>query len=124
MEMILIADHDLGFVFWLGAALSEAGYFVLPAKNVRRARQMARQIGIDLVIANPSLVGIAEFIGSLRSERPHLKLIAAIKGAEFGTGNLTEVDGVLSKSARSDEITKREWVEQVAALTGEAVFAH
>ena len=71
MEMILIADHDLGFVFWLGAALSEAGYFVLPAKNVRRARQMARQIGIDLVIANPSLVGIAEFIGSLRSERPH-----------------------------------------------------
>jgi len=122
MEMILIADHDLGFVFWLGAALSEAGYSVLPAQNVRRAKRFARQIDFSLVIANPSLLGIADFVEPLRREQPQLKLIAAIESPGAGTGDLLGVDGILSKAEPANEATKQLWVEQVAALTGNAAF--
>jgi hypothetical protein len=124
MEMVLIADHDLGFVFWLGAALSEAGYFVLPAPSVRRAKRFARQIDFSLVIANPSLLGIADFVESLRREQPPLKLIAAIEDLGAGTGNLIGVDGILSKAEPANETTRQRWVDQVATLTGNATLAH
>ena len=37
MRSILIVDSDLGFVFWLGRALHDAGYEALPAKDVPEA---------------------------------------------------------------------------------------
>ena len=37
MRTILIVDSDLGFVFWLGRALHDAGYEALPAKDVPEA---------------------------------------------------------------------------------------
>jgi hypothetical protein len=37
MVTVLIIDNDLGFMFWLGQILSEAGYAVLPAKSAPEA---------------------------------------------------------------------------------------
>ena len=122
MRTILIADHDLGFTFWLGGALGEAGFSVLPARSVIHATRMVHQFKVDLVIANPSLAGIADFIESLRQQQPQLKVIAATSRAESGTGNLTSVDGSLSKPVVATEAWKRRWVDQVAAATSGAVL--
>jgi len=122
METVLIADHDLGFVVWLGAALAEAGFQVLPARTARRAAQIARLFNIDLMIANPALLGTADFIESLHRRHPHVKLVAATKGPNSGTGKLVGVDGFLSKPALANEASKRRWVEQVSALAREAAL--
>ena len=60
-KTILITDRDLGFVFWLGQLLDDAGYQALPARSSVDAIALQNQfhLKIDLLILNPSLVGYA-----------------------------------------------------------------
>ena len=56
MNTVLIADRDLGFVFWLGQALGKLGYQVLPAMNVPQAASYAEQFRVDLLVLDPAPV--------------------------------------------------------------------
>ncbi|HKE24889.1 MAG TPA: hypothetical protein VKB88_21150 [Bryobacteraceae bacterium] len=40
MKAVLIIDGDLGFVFWLGKLLADAGYQALPAKGFSEANAL------------------------------------------------------------------------------------
>src|SRR5882724_4454329 len=56
---VLIVDRDLGFVFWLGRALDDAGYQALPAKGIGDATELLGHMNleIDLLIVSPSMPG-------------------------------------------------------------------
>jgi hypothetical protein len=68
MVTVLIIDNDLGFMFWLGQILNEAGYAVLPAKSASEAVELMSENNIeaDLLIINPSLPGVVRLVGELR----------------------------------------------------------
>src|SRR5690348_14824248 len=75
MDTVLIADRDLGFVFWLGQALGAVGYQSLPAITVPQAAALAERFPVDVLVANPSLPDMLAFIKSLYRAQGHLKVI-------------------------------------------------
>src|SRR5690349_17271688 len=82
MNTLLIADRDLGFVFWLGQALGRLGYQVLPATNVPQAASYAEQFRVDLLILNPALPNILALVKSLQHSQTDLKILAIPPGLE------------------------------------------
>ena len=104
MVTVLIIDNDLGFVFWLGQILNEAGYAALPAKSASEAVDLmsGNNIEPDLLIINPSLPGVARLVAGLRRFRPGLKVIASTE-VEGQTCNLPGIDHSLFKPVCADE---------------------
>lgn len=124
MEFILIADQDLGFVFWLGAALGEAGFMAFPAQNARRAASVARRVEVNLLIADPALPGTADLVTLLRRVQPQAKIIAATEGPADGVVLPPGFDGCLAKPDPADDAARNQWMDQVLSLAGYSVLVH
>ena len=98
MRTILIVDSDLGFVFWLGQALHDAGYNALPAKGVPEATALIGELKteIDLLIINPNLSGAVDFANSLQRFREDLKVLAML-GEKDQAGQIPNSDATIRK---------------------------
>ncbi len=112
MKVVLIIDNDLGFVVWLGQTLDHGGYEALPAKGTSDAMSVLSELKrqVDLLIVNPALPGITQFIERLRQSRKQLKVIAVSADEEPA---LPGSDAVRRKPAVVDEAARREWLEFV-----------
>ena len=110
MTNILLVDSDLGFTFWLGQLLDEAGYEAFPAKSVTDAIQLLDQLKfqIDLLIVNPTLEGAVSFASDLRHSHPQIKIVA-VHDPEV-SGDWPEVDASRSKTHRTDDAARNEWL--------------
>ncbi len=108
---ILLIDSDLGFTFWLGQLLDQAGYEAFPAKSVADAIQLLDQLKfqINLLVMNPALEGAASFAAVLRQSQPHIKMVA-VHEPEF-LGRWPEMDASHPKTHRSDEAARGEWLD-------------
>ena len=117
MKNILIVENDLGFIFWLGAALAAAEYQPWPACSVSDAMKLVERatLPIDLLIIDPSAQGVSKLVAFLRRSRPELKLMAL--GAESKT-TLTGVSAWRRKPGPAQEPVKQqqEWVEAVKGV--------
>jgi hypothetical protein len=99
VRTILIVDSDLGFVFWLGQALLDAGYEALPAKGVREATALIEELKteIDLLIINPALAGAPDLANSLRRFRGDLKVLAMLGEKDQEAGQIPNPDATIRK---------------------------
>src|SRR5579871_3913866 len=103
MITVLIVDADLGFVFWLGRVLAEAGYDPLPAKSIHDAAQL---LGYrsgpppDLLVMSTHATRSRSFVAHLRTMNPELRVIslAAHADSEF----LTAGDAASAKWRNED----------------------
>ena len=80
VKTVLIIDDHLGFLFWLGKILENAGYSVVPAVSIARAESILRLLALipDLLIISLTLPDSSKFIRSLRRDWPSLRVIAAV----------------------------------------------
>jgi hypothetical protein len=94
MKTVLLADRDLGFVFWLAAALDKAGYLALPAPSSRHVVGLLTQlqVPVHLVIVACSLPDASALIRSLRRCRPRLKIIALTDDGEQPCPSVPDAD--------------------------------
>lgn len=76
MDTVLIADRDLGFVFWLGGELTKLGYLALPALNQSQATAMAKRCPPDVVVFNPSFPKVANLLESFRQPQKPVRVLA------------------------------------------------
>jgi DNA-binding NtrC family response regulator len=78
MVTVLIIDNDLGFMFWLGQILNEAGYAVLQSRSASEAVDLMSENNIeaDLLIIDPSSSDVVRLVAELRRSRSGLKVIA------------------------------------------------
>jgi len=115
VQVILIVDSDLGFVFWLGHAIDEGGWEALPAKSVTDALSLIGQLqtAVDLLIVNPSLEGIAGLVEKLLELNPNLKVIALLASGEKPVAG---VDACVRKPDRVDESSKLKWQQTIGQL--------
>ena len=121
MKTVLIADNDLGFVFWLGRALGASGYQSLPAKNMTHAAQWARQNVVSLLIVSPEMPGAADFVRMLRRSQGHLTVISL-----RGDGIAPQLEGVLASASRPerlDDASLRYWLDLVRTAVASDVRA-
>jgi DNA-binding response OmpR family regulator len=104
VRTILIVDSDLGFVFWLGKALRDAGYETLPAKDVPQAAVLIGELKteIDLLIINPSMAGAANLVNTLRLFRRGMKVLSMLGEKDTETGQIPNLDATIHKPLQAN----------------------
>ncbi len=95
-----------------------SGYGVLPALNVLEASAFTQQlkVEIDLLIVNPLLTGVADFINTLRCSQGSAKLLAL---SDRQPVDLPFVNASLGKPDRLDQHTGIGWLYAVERLLAE-----
>ena len=74
---VLIVDGDLGFVWWLGEILHNAGCAVVPALNCQQAITLMKELSLnlDLIFVDPTLSGVSSMIDTLRAGQDRIKIV-------------------------------------------------
>ena len=109
MQSVLIVDHDLGFVFWLGRALDAAGYCALPAKDVTSALELLNEfpVTVSLLIISQHETWLP-LLKVLLAKNQSLKIIA-LAGDRKDVGKLA-LAGRSANPDCSDEAPEAEWL--------------
>ena len=117
MNTILVVDNDVGFVFWLGLGLSQAGYAVIPAESVRRAKALLDEVkmAIDLLVVNTVLPDAAGLVESLRRLNLNLKVVALIDN-QPGQDQIGDADFRCQRPAQTDESTRQDLMAQIEKI--------
>lgn len=115
LPTVLIVDRDLGFVFWLGQRLDEAGYQALPAKSCDAAADLLKELNVevDVLILGNSCEGAQEFSDALRHSQKNLKVIVVVGDSEEPSPPFPRGDATQEKFSRRDETSKLEWIETI-----------
>ena len=121
---ILLIDSDLGFLFWLGHALDEAGYEAFPAKSVPDAITLVRELHrtVGLLILNCSAPGAGRFLDTMRQSDELVKAICL--DGEGHPACLPGIDAVCRKPAQFNEESKAQWVHLVRTLLSTTPARH
>jgi CheY-like chemotaxis protein len=119
MKTVLVVDHDLGFVFWLGQLLDRMGYEALPAKSVPDAFSLLGTFkpSVDVLVVNPSLVNAADLVAALRYSQEHLNVIGLLEGSETLPDRLWGFASVRPRPTIVDEITQFEWLQLIESIS-------
>ncbi len=74
---VLIVDEDLGFVWWLGEILHNAGCTVVPALDCQQALNLVRELGVrlDLAFVDPALIAYPSMLEILREGQQSIKVV-------------------------------------------------
>lgn len=112
---ILLVDRDLGFLFWLGRLLDQAGYQAFPAKSAPDAVALTSQmqLNVTLLVLNCSLPGAEALVHRLREDHRHLKVIALATPGEEQPDLTFHVDAISYRPAEANEDAKTEWLQIV-----------
>lgn len=113
-------DRELGFVFWLGHVLDDAGYQALPAKSIKDATALLGQLNleIDLLIVSPSLDGARGFADALRRFQGHLKVIAVVDEGEDPGSVSWGADAAERRPLNPDNASRAQWLRTVQRVLG------
>ena len=115
VKTIFIVNGDLGFVFWLGRLLNEAGYQVWPARNGDDAAALMQELGaeLDLLVIDPGLPGASRFI-ELQRARGDFRMIFVGRPEDFY--RMPGSHTAPAKSSRPDGLSELEWITVVQNL--------
>lgn len=119
---VLIADHDLGFVFWLGHALDSLGYSALPAKTVPDAALLIMQLDlqVDVLLINLELEGAGDFVLALHRRYPLLKVIGIIQDS-LQSPAIPGITTIQKKPVAIDSQAKIGWIHCIEGLMAKTV---
>lgn len=117
LNVVLIVDSDLAFVFWLGHLLDASGYSAYPAKSVADAALLLMQLDLapSLLVINSELVSAPDFISALHRSHPDLRAISVINNPQ-SQHHYPGTDGALPKPRVLDESAHAEWLDCIRQL--------
>lgn len=113
---ILIADEDMGFLWWLGELFNELGYRSLPALSCEQAfsllNQSARQV--DLLLISARLKGASALIETLQRARP-LKVVLIQGPEEYEIPGIRAAASIERPSGWAP-VSRQEWRQKLQRL--------
>ena len=114
---VWIVDDDLGFVLWLGEIFTAVGCRALPALSTRQAASLMNELrtGIDLLVVNPDLRGVAGMLQTLRLANRNLKIVFIVRSPQALTAPI-QAQANLERPSGSDPISRPEWIEKARIL--------
>ena len=116
-KSILVADDDLGFLFWASSMLAEAGYSTWPARTVTDGLKGMDEADFHLLVINPSLPGASDLVWMARRKYPQLKIALL---SETGDAANLGADAVISKPANAgNRDIVSAWLKKIALLMSE-----
>jgi DNA-binding NtrC family response regulator len=113
---ILIADEDMGFLWWLGELFNELGYRSLPALSCEQALSLLNQSPrrVDLLLINPRLKGASGLVETLRRARP-LKVVLIQGPEEYQIQDIQAVASIEPPSGWAP-VSRQEWRQKLLLL--------
>ena len=113
---ILIADEDMGFLWWLGELFNELGYRSLPALSCEQALSLLNQSArrVDLLLINPRLNGASGLVETLRRARP-LKVVLIQGPEEYQIQGVQAVASIEPPSGWAP-VSRQEWRQKLLRL--------
>ena len=116
-QTVLIVDEDLGFVFWLGQALADAGHQVVPALSCEQAFFHIRHFNVDAdaVFVNPALSGVPNLLQTLGRANSRLRIVL-IKSPDMEVSEAMPAHALLEKPRGWEEISRQEWLLKVETI--------
>jgi len=126
---LLIVDNDVGFLWWLGELLTEAGYSAIPALNCNQAIAAIKKFAlkVNLLLVNPALTGVVGFVRSLEASQTHLRIIL-IQESSSGASGLASpgfrYDATLTRPSGWEPITRDDWLRKLRTLVQQLETAH
>lgn len=118
MKTVLIVDDDLGFAFWLGQALDQAGYETWPARSVTAAKSLLAEVrlAVDLLVITASLPRAGVLANYLGRHNPDLKIIAVYDDLTGGFKPFPKASAIHQRPQIIDTAAKAEWVQLVTGV--------
>jgi len=112
--VVLIVDHDLGFVCWLGELLAQAGYQAVPALNSRDAVRLATDLHlpIDVAIVDPGLRGVSKAIETVSNLYPSLRTVA-VRSPGHDMIDAIDAKATLERPSSSARISRQECLKSI-----------
>jgi DNA-binding NtrC family response regulator len=126
VKTVFVIDNDLGFLLWLGSALHQAGYNVLPSNGIREATKIIRELKtvVDWVIIDISLDGAAALIDFLRSFNRRIGVLVLLGESEFRSLRAYDEYASIPKPGRIRGFAGFSWLETVKQfITDNSSFA-
>ena len=113
---VLVVGPDLGFVFWLGRALDQAGYEAFPARSAYAAAETVSDFHLrpSLVILAAPVPGSNELIAGLRQSQRHLCVLYLAESANDGTHLIA--DKVYPRPTELTEEAKADLLKIISAV--------
>jgi hypothetical protein len=126
LKTILLLHEDLGFVFWLGHILDQAGYEAYPARMVSDAFTLIADLcpQVDLVVCDPQMDGVGVLLAGLSHLQPSLKVVFVESSAFRTPTGLRVTSAVYPKPEHISESTKAEWLQLIAGLEHSSAHSH
>ena len=119
---VLILDDDIGFAFWCGHLLIDGGYFAVTALSVSDAITLIDtfRLQLDVLVFNPLIPGVGEFVNDLHEFQKQLGVIVAIESpsdlAQWSTSTCT----TKLKPSVADDNEAAGWLTAVDLLLTES----
>ena len=116
---VLVADEDLGFIWWLAELLAEFGYRSIPALGCREALSLVKRSGrpVDLALINPRLRGAARLILILRHFRA--SKIVLIQDPDRGHLSISGVAASIERPTGPVLVSRAEWHQKIHRMLQE-----
>jgi hypothetical protein len=113
---VLVADEDVGFIWWLADLLAEFGYRSIPALGSRQALSLVKRSGrpVDLALINPRLRGAARLILILRHFRA--SKIVLIQDPEIPLLPIAGVSATIERPSGPEPVSRMEWRQKIHRL--------
>ena len=120
-QTVLIVDEDLGFVWWLGQVLAEAGHQAVPALDTRQAVSHIRQfnMSVDVVIVHPGTAGVATLLKTLARTNKQIRIIA-IRNPGDDPSVPGPAHAILERPGGWEPISREEWLRKVRKALADA----
>ena len=120
VKTILILDNDLGFLFWVGGLLHDAGHKPFPALSVSQAIELLGEfsLAIDLLVANLAVSGAGDLARNLRHES-HVRIVAVLPPGAEPEQLPPDADVAIRKPTEFDEHARSEWLDRIRRVLGE-----
>ena len=121
-QTVLIVDEDLGFLFWLGELLVEAGCQAVPAFGCLEAVSRIRQFNVkklDAIFVNPALPGTSDMLHALGRTHGGLRIIL-IGSSGIDVSGMMPAHAMLEKPRSWQRISRQEWQRKVKQALNDA----
>jgi DNA-binding NtrC family response regulator len=121
VKTVLIVDDDLGFAFWLGQALDQAGYETWPARSVTAAKSLLAEVrlAVDLLVISASASRAHALVTYLGRSKPDFKVIAVYDELSDRIKPFPKASAIHQKPETIDTAAKLEWVRLVTGVLEE-----
>ncbi len=116
--LVLIVDHDVAFIMWLGEVFTELGFQAVPALHSRQALSLVKRLDlpITILIVNPDLPGAAWMVNTLMASHPITRVVS-IK--DFGVPPVPgeiQPNYTLERPSPWETISRSEWLAKVRKI--------